>query len=273
LGFDGSIHILFNPQIVTPIGTFGADVGVSVDKVAGTTILIIRHKKAGTIVDDAYRIKQEFVSVDVDGRTTVQVSNGRVLVDASRSDISNINIGNPPTSAPGAQTVAFPQRFLFETGIPKAPATTLDITVNPGELHVVTSGRICVFKVCLSESSTQGSVAIFEPPATYNVYGLVSEWNSHDGYYGVLDQWPLLAADKAKWLYTSGCSGGCQGVNVLVVGPNGPVLGPRLYRAHNVHLQSAEPLAPRTLSLPECAGQDGARVVQERLDRSGRLWA
>lgn len=118
--------------------------------------------------------------------------------------------------------LSFP--FLSEAGIPKGPSMT--ISVNSNELHAVTSGPICVERICLPGGSDRGSVVILLPQAQYEITGLTPYWNWHGGYYGSADKWNVLATELARQQKIPGtCSDGdgCSIVDVLVVGPKGIV--------------------------------------------------
>jgi hypothetical protein len=99
IGLDGSISFDLDKTIVTPIGTFSLEAGIAVnrDVPRGSTLLIIRHRQAGVVVDDLYEIHDENVTVTVNGLTTFQVSSGRVFVDASLADLVDAPSKTPDT--------------------------------------------------------------------------------------------------------------------------------------------------------------------------------
>lgn len=111
IGLDGTISVGVSPQIVTPIGTFSVEAGVSnsLDAEPASTALIVRHRKDGRLVDDAFRICEDKVVISLNGETIVEVSNGHVFVDASNGDVRSIDVREkldavPPSSPPPSAT-------------------------------------------------------------------------------------------------------------------------------------------------------------------------
>jgi WD40 repeat protein len=99
---NGGISIGGSVGIVTEIGIF--DVGASVETgqpAPDETLLIIRHKTTSGIVDTVYRIGTgRSVTAVINGRTVVQVTNHKVLIDASKGNIKRIVIRSAPGQHP-----------------------------------------------------------------------------------------------------------------------------------------------------------------------------
>lgn len=92
----GAISIQGNLSLVTPLGTFSISASVSnqLASEADKLILVIRHKDNKVIVDTAYKIQtgQDEVSVVTNGRTTIDVTQHKVFIDASHGSIQTIQI-------------------------------------------------------------------------------------------------------------------------------------------------------------------------------------
>src|SRR2546421_84236 len=81
---SGNISIQGDASIVTAIGTFSltADVSAKLQPTDNTILLIIRHQQNGSVVDTAYQINsQQEVTVVLDGKSTIRVTNKRVTID------------------------------------------------------------------------------------------------------------------------------------------------------------------------------------------------
>lgn len=126
------------------------------------------------------------------------------------------------TSEPVVVEVTYPQLVSTRTGIPND--TFMDVTVNDGEIHAMTSGTICVADVCLPGGTDRGSVVIFLPNATYKVTGLNPKWNWHGIYHAKPEQWEIIAGQLSSEQKIPGtCSDGdgCSIVDVVVISPTG----------------------------------------------------
>jgi WD40 repeat protein len=104
---DGSISVGGSVGFVTEIGVFkiGANIEANTEPAQNETLLFIRHRVAGGVVDTAYRIgTDEDVTVVIDGLTTINVSNHKVTIDASKGKIKEITIHNAVTPSPTQQS-------------------------------------------------------------------------------------------------------------------------------------------------------------------------
>src|SRR5438105_3051202 len=90
----GNIAIHGDASIVTPLGTFTltADVSQNMAPTPDGTLLIIRHKKGGALVDSVYNVKDQEIDAVVDGRVVLKVTNGRIFVDASKAKVLSIQV-------------------------------------------------------------------------------------------------------------------------------------------------------------------------------------
>src|ERR1700730_17433100 len=78
---NGNIAIHGDTSIVTPVGTFTIEANIA-KGLAGTsdnTLLIIRHRKGSSIVDDVYTVQSDKIVVIVDGLTKLVVTSDRVF--------------------------------------------------------------------------------------------------------------------------------------------------------------------------------------------------
>lgn len=72
------------------------------------TLLVLRHKKDGRLIDEVFRVNSDEVVVVVNGRTTLTVTNGRVFVDASKATVESIKIISSATPAPSPVDTSVP---------------------------------------------------------------------------------------------------------------------------------------------------------------------
>jgi hypothetical protein len=102
VGTDG-ISLSDSQSIVTPAGIFSIeeDVSHSLTPRANTIDLVIRHKRAGSIVDEAFTVGDQEVEAVVDGQNTFHVTNSRIFIDASQGTVRSIEVRSaaprPPT--------------------------------------------------------------------------------------------------------------------------------------------------------------------------------
>ncbi len=102
IGPDGGISVAGDVGFVTDIGTFSAavDFNYHANPAPDELILIIRHSQSGRLVDTAFRITAgEDVTVETNGRTRLDVFNGKVFVDVSKGRITSLVIKNSPNPA------------------------------------------------------------------------------------------------------------------------------------------------------------------------------
>jgi hypothetical protein len=104
----GDIAVHGSADIVTPVGTFSidADVTKAMASQSGATLLIIRHRNNGTVVDTVYTVQTQQITVVLNGRVTLTVTNGRVFVDASKGQVLSITIRSTATPSPSAPPVS-----------------------------------------------------------------------------------------------------------------------------------------------------------------------
>jgi hypothetical protein len=104
----GNIAIHGNASIVTPIGTFSAEANISevLPSAPDGTLLIIRHKKGGVIVDTVYTVQSQEIVAVVNGRVVLTVTNGRVFVDASKAQVLSVQVRSSATQSPSPQPTA-----------------------------------------------------------------------------------------------------------------------------------------------------------------------
>lgn len=118
----------------------------------------------------------------------------------------------------------YPGFLRAEDRIP--PGTSMEITVEDGEIHAITAGTIRVAGVSLYGGQDRGSVVVLLPSATYNITELNPTWNWHGAFRleanGAESLADVLAAQQ---MIPGTCSdsNGCSIVDVLVVGPNGAI--------------------------------------------------
>lgn len=137
LNSNGIITIQGNASIVTPLGTFAIDANVSdtLQPEDNALLVIIRYNQKGTVVDTAYKIAtQQEVIVVLDAKTTLQITNKRILIDASKGTVKTIEVkGVTPDNTPVLQTSGNSQG---ETGITPTPTQA---AVVPGQVLCCTS--------------------------------------------------------------------------------------------------------------------------------------
>ena len=104
---DGSVSVGGSVGLVTEIGVFsiGANIETNSQPAPDETLLFIRHRVKHGVVDTAYRIgTREDVTVVIDGLTTINVANHKVMIDASKGKIKKITVHNAVKPAPTQQS-------------------------------------------------------------------------------------------------------------------------------------------------------------------------
>ncbi len=99
----GHISVQASASIVTEVGEFSVTASDTVNPPDDGFLIVIRHLHDGTISDAAYQIHSgdDEVDVTVDGHIELQITNKRVLVDASQGQVRNIVVKNN-ASSPGS---------------------------------------------------------------------------------------------------------------------------------------------------------------------------
>lgn len=90
------------------------------------TLLILRHRKGGTVIDEVFRVESEEITIVVDGHTILRITNGRVFVDASKGDVRSVEIRSiaTPSPSPVSTLVPFTDPLTVDqhmSGWPPAP--------------------------------------------------------------------------------------------------------------------------------------------------------
>jgi WD40 repeat protein len=110
---NGTIMVQGNLSIETPVGQFAleANVADTLQAQDNTLFVIIRHNLHGRIVDDVYKIQtgQDEVRVTTNGTTTVDITQHKVFIDASKGSIKSIEVKgvnqqSTPPNTPVAQS-------------------------------------------------------------------------------------------------------------------------------------------------------------------------
>ena len=95
---NGNISVGGSVGLITELGIFSvdADVELNATPAPDETILIIRHHRGpDQLVDSAYQIKTgEEIVIALNGRSTIDVLNRRVLIDASKAQITSLVVKN-----------------------------------------------------------------------------------------------------------------------------------------------------------------------------------
>lgn len=106
---NGSLSLDLTQSIVTPIGTFSIAENVSVNRppVLSTVLLVIRHKVKSAIIDEAFQVDAEDITVVLDGETNLRVSNKRIFVDASKGTVRKIEVKSGEVPREGSQGKTF----------------------------------------------------------------------------------------------------------------------------------------------------------------------
>jgi len=121
------------------------------------------------------------------------------------------------TSTPG---------LSLKTGsVPAAENGTWEVSVDQNEIHVWTSGPVCLAGICLKGGETRGSVVLMLPSdIPYQLTGLIPGENWHGEYFSPNpDQWQELADERIDAMQKKGnCTGdtSCNFIDVLVVSPD-----------------------------------------------------
>lgn len=197
---------------------------------------------------------QKTIGVELFDRTSVSISceNGLPLqqepataiappeptLDNTLSQIPTaaptVQVIPPPTNVPSTPLPASPMQFGSDDRIPGSGETTLTIPVANGELHTVTSGPICIsgYDVCLpggAYGQNRGSVVVLLPRnEAYFLTGLVPLNNWHGSYYARTNHAQNLAEHLANEMMEKSssnvnCDGGCDIIDIVIVGEDGVV--------------------------------------------------
>lgn len=129
-------------------------------------------------------------------------------------------------------TLAIPMIFNSDDRVPVSGQTRLEVSVNRGEAHVVTSGPICIAGtgICLpggEYGQRRGSVVVLLPREDpYILTGLVPENNWHGSYYAQPEYAQTLAEQMADEMMEKSpsninCDGGCNIIDILILGSDG----------------------------------------------------
>jgi hypothetical protein len=127
-----------------------------------------------------------------------------------------------------------PRVFSSLDRVPGTGETTLTILVNSGEVHAITSGPICISGtgVCFpggEHGQKRGSVVVLLPrDEPYLLTGLVPLNNWHGSYYAQTSHAQALAETLVNVMRENSssnvnCDGGCNIVDVLIIGTDGVV--------------------------------------------------
>jgi hypothetical protein len=139
IGPDGSISVAGDAGLVTDIGTFSVAVDFSdhANPVPNELILVIRHSENGKLVDTAFDIAAgEAVTLEMNGRTRLEVFNQKVFVDASKGRITSLIIKNSSNPA-GSYSAATPA----STAPPPIGGDVPPVT-DPGQVPVPSGATI-----------------------------------------------------------------------------------------------------------------------------------
>jgi hypothetical protein len=137
----GHISVEGDASIVTPVGTFsiGANVTNAMKSVPHATLLIIRHKRDGLIVDTVFTVRSQEIVAVVNGRVTLTVTNGRIFVDASKGHVLSIKIHSSVPRRPAHHNVAKALSFTD-------PLTSSSHAKGWPTYYYPPSGHICGFE-------------------------------------------------------------------------------------------------------------------------------
>lgn len=197
---------------------------------------------------------QKTIGVELFDRTSVSISceNGLPLqqVPATALAPTEPTLDNTPsqiptvaptvrviptsTNVPATSLPASPIQFSSVDKIPNSGETTLTIPVANGELHTVTAGPICIsgYDACLpggAYGQNRGSVVVLLPRSeAYFLTGLVPLNNWHGSYYARTNHAQNLAEYLANGMMEKSssnvnCDGGCNIIDVVIVGEDGIV--------------------------------------------------
>lgn len=93
---NGQISIAGSASIVTAVGTFSLteDIAAKQQTTDTALLVIIRHKQNGSVVDSVYSIQtqQDEVAIVTNGKTTIDVTQHKVFIDASKGNIQSITV-------------------------------------------------------------------------------------------------------------------------------------------------------------------------------------
>jgi len=122
-----------SPGLETPIGTFTVDVSDLVSDankqqpLGDGLLLTTRYYKQSNLVDEVYQMNTggSKVSVTTDGQMTISIENQRVFVDASKGNITTIEVRGSSISSPGIPVTDTPTPVSTPVVIPTSYSTPL----------------------------------------------------------------------------------------------------------------------------------------------------
>lgn len=142
---SGTISVQGNLSIETPVGRFALDANVAgtLQPEDNTLFVIIRHNQNGTVVDDVYKIQvqQDEVTVVTNGTTTVDVTQHKVFIDASKGDIKSLEIKDRNSNLSTTDSNTTPIGEPIPTATPQP--TTPPPTPTPLPYPVSKRGDVC----------------------------------------------------------------------------------------------------------------------------------
>jgi WD40 repeat protein len=143
VGPDGSIAIGGSVGIVTEVGVFSlqAHIETSVQPSQDETLLVIRHHVKGGIADTVYRIGDGTEAVvQLNGSTTLYVTNHKILIDATRAS-ETVTVMNAPVPSPSSQVASAPPGTLrLLRSIQSSAVTMSTLAWSPDSSEIADAG-------------------------------------------------------------------------------------------------------------------------------------
>jgi WD40 repeat protein len=178
---DGSIAIGGSVGVVTEVGIFsvGANVETNVQPKPDETLLIIRHHVDKGIVDTVYRIATgEDVAVTLDGRTVIDVTNHKVLIDVSKGRLESIVVKNAPSPPSKAQVTRQPPPGSI-TLVRSMSSSKIQITTlawSPDGREIADSGQSrgdsTTKTVAEVRRASDGAIVLTRPGLGFYIYNI-----------------------------------------------------------------------------------------------------